>query len=273
VYRRFVLIEGFVHGRHRPGIIRGMADRRIWKRRSGKRCGDFEAIFEWLNEHLPRPPREVFQQGKALCWFKPEARACLERMRALAEIHRALGASVGELREADPGRVTYEDDHQLVAVPALHARFRPLLREGFEVPIHVEVDDGQGDPEEWARAEAGLQLRPSRQAHAPGPILEGEGVLHRPNPAAQSRGIVDSLEDEPFRHAALEDSLPDAAPGRHALPRFPVGPQAAFDRPGDAQPEEQGWRQRHGRPAEQRPDFPARGPDLDGALIYEHVHY
>jgi len=49
VYHRFVLIEGFVHGRHRPGIIRGMADRRYWKRRSGKRCREFEAIFDWLN--------------------------------------------------------------------------------------------------------------------------------------------------------------------------------------------------------------------------------
>lgn len=117
MYQRFVLVEGYIHGRHRPGIIRGMADRRYWKRRSGKRFLDFEEIFDWLNEHLPRPPRDRFQGGKGLCWFKPGADASRQRMNALAGILRALGAAVQELRHPAPGKITYEDEQQIVAVP------------------------------------------------------------------------------------------------------------------------------------------------------------
>ena len=87
MYTRFVLVEGYVHGRHRPGVLRGMADRRYWKRISGRRFLEFEELFDWLNEHLPQPPREVFRGGKGLCWFKPDAAEPLGRVKALAGIH------------------------------------------------------------------------------------------------------------------------------------------------------------------------------------------
>ncbi|HZE98611.1 MAG TPA: hypothetical protein VE981_16385 [Planctomycetota bacterium] len=124
MYRRFVVLKGYVYGRHRPGLLRDMADRESWKHSSGKRRAEFDAICEGLNEHLPRPPRDVFARRKAICWFKPGAGPYFEKMRALADIYEELDVLTREIVHPDPGRVTYEDEHQIVAVPPISMRFR-----------------------------------------------------------------------------------------------------------------------------------------------------
>ncbi|MEW2066322.1 hypothetical protein [Streptomyces sp. NPDC007346] len=53
----------------------------------------------------------------AAAWFKPSARHLLARVPGYLEILAAHGVDCRLLRSADPGRVIYEDDVQVVVVP------------------------------------------------------------------------------------------------------------------------------------------------------------
>ncbi|MFC8730375.1 hypothetical protein [Streptomyces bacillaris] len=53
----------------------------------------------------------------AAAWFKPTATHLLERVPGYLQILTAHGVECRLLRSADPGRVIYEDDVQVVVVP------------------------------------------------------------------------------------------------------------------------------------------------------------
>ncbi|MGW7660368.1 hypothetical protein [Streptomyces sp. NPDC054756] len=53
----------------------------------------------------------------AAAWFKPSATHLLSRVPGYLEILAAHGVECRLLRSADPGRVVYEDDVQIVVVP------------------------------------------------------------------------------------------------------------------------------------------------------------
>ncbi|WP_411079143.1 hypothetical protein [Streptomyces sp. cmx-18-6] len=53
----------------------------------------------------------------AAAWFKPSAEHLLTRVPGYLEILAAHGVECRLLRSADPGRVIYEDDVQIVVVP------------------------------------------------------------------------------------------------------------------------------------------------------------
>jgi hypothetical protein len=117
MFVRFVLGQAFLNGRHRAGILRDSEGRRFFRRRCAQRADEIREIFAWLNVHLPLPPAEVFGSGRGLCWFRSERGACVEHVRALALLYRAHGARVWEIGNRNPGLITYQDDHQVVALP------------------------------------------------------------------------------------------------------------------------------------------------------------
>ncbi|MFI5854675.1 hypothetical protein [Streptomyces parvulus] len=55
--------------------------------------------------------------GAAHYVFRPSASHLLVRVPGYLEILRAHGVACRSLRSADPGRVIYEDDVQIVVVP------------------------------------------------------------------------------------------------------------------------------------------------------------
>lgn len=83
------------------------------------RCGEDEIdfILGWLKVHLPIPPRDAFRGGSALCWFKLDARACIDQVRDLAFLLERRGERVWQVYSRNPGPITYEDDYQVVALP------------------------------------------------------------------------------------------------------------------------------------------------------------
>ena len=84
--------------------------------------------FEWFGDNLARPthydqpgPRRGGGQD-ALCWYKAEATEHIARMFDMKAALEACGIHVDVLRTRDPGRVVYEDAHQVAALPE-HRRF------------------------------------------------------------------------------------------------------------------------------------------------------
>ncbi|GAA2435125.1 hypothetical protein [Streptomyces macrosporus] len=53
----------------------------------------------------------------AVAWFKTSARHLIERVDGYLEILDAHGVAYRCLRSSDPGRIVYEDEVQVVAVP------------------------------------------------------------------------------------------------------------------------------------------------------------
>ena len=79
-----------------------------------------EAIFDWLNEHLPCPPfEEKFRRGEwtrdAVAWFRPGAKGPVGRMWDIVAILREHGVAVRMVTSEKPGKIVYEDAYQVVA--------------------------------------------------------------------------------------------------------------------------------------------------------------
>ncbi|MFJ7018924.1 hypothetical protein ACIQUW_11300 [Streptomyces sp. NPDC101117] len=64
----------------------------------------------------------------AAAWFKPSATHLLARVPGYLEILSAHGVECRLLRSADPGRVVYEDDVQIVVVPYARSRQGSISR-------------------------------------------------------------------------------------------------------------------------------------------------
>ncbi|MFB7512759.1 hypothetical protein [Streptomyces sp. NPDC056144] len=78
---------------------------------------------KWYDAAYPDPSRvdptvydDAVHPGAA-AWFKPSATHLLARVPGYVEILTAHGVDCETLRSADPGRVVYEDEVQVVVVP------------------------------------------------------------------------------------------------------------------------------------------------------------
>ncbi|GAA3099871.1 hypothetical protein [Streptosporangium carneum] len=58
----------------------------------------------------------------AAAWFKTSAHPLVERVAGYLEILTAHGVGHEAVRSSDPGRIVYEDDHQIVVVPHRHGK-------------------------------------------------------------------------------------------------------------------------------------------------------
>lgn len=70
--------------------------------------------YRWFNDHFPMPPR---QPPEAVFWFRESAREPIARLRTIVECHRLAGRPIVMLATHAPGRIVYQDDVQVAAVP------------------------------------------------------------------------------------------------------------------------------------------------------------
>jgi hypothetical protein len=72
-------------------------------------------LYEWFDDHLPIPP---FSDGRisrdAVAWFKHDADEPVAKMWDVVALLREHGIQVRMLRSANPGRIVYEDQVQVV---------------------------------------------------------------------------------------------------------------------------------------------------------------
>ncbi len=76
--------------------------------------------FEWLNENLPCPPfSQKLRSGEwtreAVSWFRPGAKAPIDRVWAIVAILKEHGVPVRMVTTKNPGKIVYEDQYQVVA--------------------------------------------------------------------------------------------------------------------------------------------------------------
>ena len=122
--------------------IRSPADRYlrfVVRLPSGRFCGLFQASdivetpdllpsiasalrsqYNWFNRQM-RFPRGM--QKRAICWFRSDAVAHLEKMREIAEVYRVAGRQVWMHATTVPGKIIYEDEIQIAAVPKKETRW------------------------------------------------------------------------------------------------------------------------------------------------------
>lgn len=121
IYVRFVcshLVDG---QRYRLGLFQVRDYVRTNEHSEGWALSLIEEASLWFEEKLERPT--IFNYGQKkdaqqpICWFKPEAQEHIQRMHDLKIAFEACGIHVEVLRTRDVGKILYEDEHQIAAIP------------------------------------------------------------------------------------------------------------------------------------------------------------
>lgn len=73
--------------------------------------------LRWFNVQLPAP--KCYRRGRktTICWFKKDARTCVNRIWEMIWIMREHGFNPLLFTTSRPGRVLYEDAFQVAAIP------------------------------------------------------------------------------------------------------------------------------------------------------------
>ena len=122
-YLRFVVDQRDSSSGKRLGVIRAAWYHEEQRLFPAEQSREVQAIFKWLNAHLPQPDRmsrtrNAYHKNKiALSWFKDSAAGPLQRARRLAALLDACGVPVEMITTERPGFVVYEDEFQVVAEP------------------------------------------------------------------------------------------------------------------------------------------------------------
>lgn len=113
-FLRFSVLELHPGTRKRTGIF--AATRLAHRHARGDRqlSHDLEAAVEWFNVHLIVP---AVTDERAVFLFKSTARECMRRAWELIGCLRRAGLIVEMQASENPGRVLYEDEHQVAVVP------------------------------------------------------------------------------------------------------------------------------------------------------------
>jgi hypothetical protein len=80
--------------------------------RAAKRA---KRVCQWFNRHLPVP--KLCKHPHAVFWFRSEHRDMVQRLWELVLLLRNHGFLVELVRTRKPGRVCYEDEYQVAAIP------------------------------------------------------------------------------------------------------------------------------------------------------------
>ncbi|MEM8875479.1 MAG: hypothetical protein AAGD32_14625 [Planctomycetota bacterium] len=109
---------------------------------SGRRLGVFQAASDvldrvdvseevsvplcqhlrWLNRHLEPPTKfsdskKKHAANRAIGWFRPTASEHIARMREICRILNEFGLATQVILSDKPGKVVYEDEHQIATIP------------------------------------------------------------------------------------------------------------------------------------------------------------
>jgi len=115
VFVRFVVGSDGQHHKLLTGIITEARLLRDQGELTLEEVGRLDELYVWFNEHVTVPP---FPTGRfpsdAVSWFKHNAYEPVNKMWDVVALLRDHGVEVRLLRSANPGRVIYEDQVQVL---------------------------------------------------------------------------------------------------------------------------------------------------------------
>lgn len=118
-YVRFSIPERDDWSGRRTGVFHAAYRLRRTTRLEGEVLESLDRAMTWFGENLPAPELD---EGRAIFFFKSSSESCISRIWELIWILREHDRHV-ELQWVDqPGRIVYEDDHQVAAIPWRLAR-------------------------------------------------------------------------------------------------------------------------------------------------------
>lgn len=100
------------------GLINGLArDGRLTdEQEQFRRAGN-----DWYDANFTNPshvdPTVYERNPRAAAWFKSSAHELIARVDGYLRVLAAHGVGCAEIRSAAPGRIVYEDEHQVLVVP------------------------------------------------------------------------------------------------------------------------------------------------------------
>jgi hypothetical protein len=113
---RFVVTGRGVGCPHRQGVF-GPAYDLLWGETLSTADYDrLREILDCLNANLPGPDRSKLEPG-AIFWFKPGGDRSVKRIWDLVAFLREHAFHVELIKARRPGRICYEDAHQVAATP------------------------------------------------------------------------------------------------------------------------------------------------------------
>jgi hypothetical protein len=74
-------------------------------------------ILDWFKVNLPTPP-DSFEASRAIFWFQPNARDCLDRVCESVHVLRLPGCHVTVYKCPRLGNICYRDKFQAAAYPS-----------------------------------------------------------------------------------------------------------------------------------------------------------
>lgn len=113
-FLRFAVLEMHAGSRKRTGIFH--ASGRVHRHARGDRelVHDLDLAVEWFNEHLVVPH---VADERAVFLFKSTARECMRRAWDVIACLRRAGLVVEMQTVSKPGKILYEDEHQVAVLP------------------------------------------------------------------------------------------------------------------------------------------------------------
>jgi len=73
-------------------------------------------VCQWFNDNLTRPASDAVH-WRAQFWFRDDARSVIARIWKLLDLLKGEGVRTELVHSLRPGRIVYQDRHQIAAVP------------------------------------------------------------------------------------------------------------------------------------------------------------
>lgn len=117
-YIRFVISAKDSSSNEKQGFFMAMAELRDNNALYPWEADIDKVVYRWFNDNLLVPYVQS-KDGKthAISWFKSTAVEHIENMRKFAAILAAHDYTVEQLITTRPGKILYEDDYQIAAIP------------------------------------------------------------------------------------------------------------------------------------------------------------
>jgi hypothetical protein len=118
MYLRFVVAKRGGNSASRLGIIHAIDELLGEGQLEEYEQDAVTAALWWLNKYLPVPTGVRRPgTGRAISWFKDDAEEPIQQMWVIVAALREHGVAVEVVRTSNPGRILYQDEFQVFAVP------------------------------------------------------------------------------------------------------------------------------------------------------------